>query len=176
MARLLTPELIAKHLEEFVRRIAAIGIDGNVFIIGGAAMSLAYLENRRATVDIDALFPSDLRVREIINEISEREDFDPKWINNDAKLFIPFDHFGQWNLLYKIHEVSVWVSKPEMLLAMKISADRGVRDRLDIEVLLSLCKIENFEDVEEIYERFRHQEVIKQKTKDFILKWISENC
>jgi len=169
----LTPEKIKVILDEFVDRLNELQIEGNIFIIGGAAMSLAYLHDRRETVDIDALFPSDPRIDEIITEITVREDISEKWINNDAKLFIPFDHYGQWTLLYKRGGISVSVAKPEMLLAMKLSADRGSRDRPDIEALLTLCKVNSLDDAVEIFERFRHQEVLKPKTEQFIRDWLA---
>ncbi len=170
----LTPEKIKILLDEFVQRLNELEITGNIFIIGGAAMSLAYLPDRRETVDIDALFPSDPRIDEIIKEINIREDISEKWINNDAKLFIPFDHFGQWTLLFERGGISVSVAKPEMLLAMKLSADRGSRDRPDIEVLLNLCEVKTLEDAVEIFEKFRHQEVLKPKTEQFVRDWLAE--
>jgi hypothetical protein len=47
---------------------------------------------------------------------------------------------------------------------MKLKADRGLRDRGDIEGLIKLLELKEVNEIEEIYERFHHQEVLSDRT------------
>src|ERR1035438_4999976 len=49
-------------LEELDQELGALNVRGEVFIIGGAAMAIAY-DTRRATSDVDAVFVSSSEVR-----------------------------------------------------------------------------------------------------------------
>ena len=56
---LLDREGLLTALRTLDEELAAAGIRGEVFIVGGAAMALAY-DARRATVDVDGIFvPAD---------------------------------------------------------------------------------------------------------------------
>ena len=53
-------------------------------IYGGAAMSLKY-NNRRSTIDIDAIFNKQTLVRKLIDEIATSKNLYYKWINDDIR-------------------------------------------------------------------------------------------
>lgn len=70
--------------------------------------------------------------------------------------------------LISIGEVTVRVASAELLLAMKLRADRGLRDRDDIYNLLVICGCKSILEVEEIYEKFHHQEVMDGRTRQVV--------
>jgi Nucleotidyltransferase of unknown function (DUF6036) len=149
----------------FASRVNEARISGTISLVGGAALSLSYLHDREATTDIDALLPTDLRISEIIAEIAVHENLDKNWINDAAKAYVPFETEAQWVDLYRVGGVLVRIATAELLLAMKLRADRGFRDRPDIEGLIKICGITSISEIEELYGGFHHQEVIQEKTR-----------
>jgi hypothetical protein len=64
------------------------GIRAEIFVIGGAAMALAY-DARRATVDVDATFLPAAEVREAARRVADEFGLEPDWLNDGAKAFMP---------------------------------------------------------------------------------------
>jgi hypothetical protein len=61
-----------------------------------------------------------------------------------------------------------------MLLAMKLLANRGIRDRDDIEFLLSACDVKSLDDAQEIYERYHAQDVISPNATVRVQHWLDQ--
>lgn len=158
----------------FAVKINESGISGTISLVGGAALSMSYLHNRRATTDIDALLPGDLRIPEIIAEMAAEENLDENWINDAAMAYVPFETQQQWIDLYRVGGVLVRIASAELLLAMKLRADRGFRDRPDIEGLIKICGIETIDEIDGLYGRFHHQEVIREETRQVVLKMLAK--
>jgi len=76
-----------RHFKELNSRLNAINKDGEVFVIGGAAISLAF-GGRDATEDIDAIYKPRSEIRRIIKVMSEEYDLRSDWLNNDAEHFV----------------------------------------------------------------------------------------
>ena len=117
--------------------LAASGIRGEVFIVGGAAMALAY-DTRRATVDVDAVFVPAAEVRMAAARVAERLDLEDDWLNDSAKAFMPGadpERIG----VFEGTNLSVAAASPRYLLAMKLLAARAERDQDDIRILYELC-------------------------------------
>jgi hypothetical protein len=116
-------------------RLARRGVVADVYVFGGAAMSLVY-DSRRATRDIDAVFAPDGAVIEEARAVAVELGLPPWWLNNQASAYIApggdvaasrvFDHPG----------LRVSAASPEHLLAMKVLAGRR-RDADDIKVLVT---------------------------------------
>jgi hypothetical protein len=64
------------------------GTRADVFVVGGAAMAVAY-DARRATADVDAVFVPTSEVRAAARRVAERLGLDDDWLNDGAKAFIP---------------------------------------------------------------------------------------
>lgn len=158
----------------FAIRTNEADISGTISLVGGAALSLSYLQDRQATTDIDALLPSDLRISEIIAEMAAEENLDKNWINDAAKAYVPFETGQQWVDLYRVGGVLVRIASAELLLAMKLRADRGFRDRPDIEGLIKVCGIKSITEIDELYEKFHHQEVIREETRQIVIKMLAK--
>ena len=154
----------------FATRINEAGISGTISLVGGAALSLSYLQDRQATTDIDALLPRDIRISEIIAEMAVEENLDKNWINDAAKAYVPFETEQQWVDHFRVGGVLVRIASAELLLAMKLRADRGFRDRPDIEGLIKACGIKSITEIDELYEKFHHQEVIREETRQIVMR------
>lgn len=65
-------------------------IRADIFVVGGAAMAVAY-DTRRSTRDVDAVFVPTAEVRAAARRVAERLDLDVDWLNDGAKAFVPGD-------------------------------------------------------------------------------------
>ena len=85
---LLDREGLLEALRVLDDELAATGVRGEVFVVGGAAMALAY-DARRATVDVDAIFVPAAEVRDAVVRVAERLGLEADWLNDGAKAFMP---------------------------------------------------------------------------------------
>ena len=85
-------ELDIKHLhdlfQEHSENLQARGLQAQLFVVGGAAMALAY-DQQRITRDVDAIFEPAPEVRDIAESIADRHGLEPDWLNDAAKGFMP---------------------------------------------------------------------------------------
>lgn len=112
-------------------------VRATLFVVGGAAMSIAY-DARRATSDVDAVFAPSQVVRDVADEVGQRLNLEPGWLNDGVKAFLPGEDPDRVGV-YESEHLSVAVASPGFLLAMKLLASRSDRDRDDIRFLYELC-------------------------------------
>ncbi len=157
-----------EDLQRLIRLLAvqldSRGVTGTVSIVGGAALSIQYLVDRDSTTDIDALLPQNPQVTEVINEIALQENLPSNWINDAVKAYVPFETQSMWVELFTVGGITIRVATADLLLAMKLKADRGMRDRPDIEGLIRLSGHKEFSQIRDVYEKFHHQEVMAERT------------
>jgi hypothetical protein len=166
------PEQTNFLLIELATRMNNSGIHGFIRVVGGAAIAFTNPQ-RRVTVDIDALVlplgSADTIIQEMAREFGLADD----WINDAAKGFIPLVGLDDWIEMELIGDVSISIASNEMLLAMKLYANRSTRDLEDIEFLLDACNITSVEHAQEIYERYHAQDVIKDSAVRRIENWLA---
>ncbi len=92
--------------EELVRR----GTRAEIFLVGGAAMALAY-DARRATRDIDAVFQPKEEVYSAASVVAARHDLPDDWLNGEVKGFLSGDD-PQARLVYESQALRVDVASP----------------------------------------------------------------
>lgn len=126
------------HIRDLFRRLGERlqrrGVVGDIYVIGGAAMALAY-DARRATRDIDAVFLPHGIVHEEAQALATELGLPQWWLNEQASAYVApggdpdapvsFDHPG----------LRVSTASPEHLLAMKAMAARR-RDTDDLRLLI----------------------------------------
>lgn len=118
---------------ELSDRLAEAGVTAQLFVVGGAAMALAY-DRDRLTRDVDALFVPAPEVRQIAEEMSGAHDLEPDWLNDAAKGFLPgADEHPR--TVFESESLLVQVPSPEYMLAMKLHASRDDRDLDDAAIL-----------------------------------------
>ncbi|WP_197671754.1 DUF6036 family nucleotidyltransferase [Devriesea agamarum] len=118
-------------------RLAERGVQAQLFVVGGAAMALAY-DNTRLTRDVDALFVPTPEVREVAADLGVERGLDEDWLNDAAKGFMPGSDSAP-KTVFRSDSLVIQVPSPEYLLAMKLYASRGDRDIDDAARLFNLA-------------------------------------
>ena len=140
-------------LAELADQLNARIVKAKIYLVGGTAMVLAF-DARFTTGDIDgALHPTD-DVLAVAAEIGERRGLGPEWLNNSAARFIPVFKEPNWQPIFKSGNVEIVAADERAMLAMKMRAGRGFRDRPDINFLVKRCGITSFAEALELYEEF----------------------
>lgn len=140
-------DLLAEVGHELDRR----GVRGELFIVGGAAMALAY-NTRRSTRDIDGVFEPKSVVYDVAGEIGARHDLPEGWLNDGVKALLPGPDPRAREIL-DLTGLRVTVPSPEYLLALKVAAARVDRDADDIRVLAEVCGLDTAQQVLDLTER-----------------------
>jgi hypothetical protein len=141
-------------------------IRGQIFIVGGAAMALAY-STRRVTKDIDAVFEPKSAIYAAAEKVAEAQGLPADWLNDAAKAFMP-GRDPHARPVPDIKGIEVTTASPRYLLAMKLMAMRFGEDDEDIEVLLRQCDIH---DAQEALDLLKAMYPLKQppaKTRFFL--------
>jgi hypothetical protein len=141
---LLDREALLEAFRALDAELASAGSRAQLFVVGGAAMALAY-DSRRATRDVDAVFAPASEVRAAAERVADRLDLDASWLNDGAKAFLPGTDPGQVNVFEGSH-LQVAAASPRFLLAMKLLASRVERDQDDIRALYELCGFSSAEE------------------------------
>jgi hypothetical protein len=68
--------------------LAAQGIEGRIYVVGGAAMALAYRRDR-VTRDVDAVFAPSAAVRAAAAEVAIERGLPDDWLNDAVRGFVP---------------------------------------------------------------------------------------
>jgi len=155
--RLFTRARIIDALQALGDELTREGIHGQIFIVGGAAMALAY-STRRVTKDIDAAFEPKssiyMAAARVANDLGLPED----WLNDAAKGFMPGED-EHARPVPDIAGIDIATASPQYLLAMKLMAMRFGEDDEDIEILLRECDLHSAEEALDLLERvYPHQE------------------
>lgn len=114
-------------------RLAERGVVADLYVVGGAAMALAY-DDRRATRDIDAVFVPKAVVYEAAAEVADELGLPVGWLNDAAKGFLlgpdPFP-----TQILELPGLRVEVASPQTVLVMKALAHRIGEDDDDLRLL-----------------------------------------
>jgi len=136
---MLTKERILELFGELNDELRGLGIRGDLFVVGGAAMAVAY-DARPATRDVDGIWQPSAEVRSAAARIATRhDDLQPDWLNDGVKGFLPSSDPGTQKVVYENDCLTVSVPSPRYLLATKLLASRVSRDEEDILLLYKLC-------------------------------------
>ena len=127
------------------------GVRGELFIVGGAAMALAY-NTRRSTRNIDGIFEPKTQVYETAERVGARHGLPSGWLNDAVKGLLPGDDPNARAVL-SAPGIRVSVPSPQYLLALKVVAARVDRDADDIRYLADLCGARTAADVWAITEQ-----------------------
>lgn len=129
-------ELAVRAFEELASILASHGVEGRIFVVGGAALALAF-DARRMTRDIDAVFEPKAVVYSAAEEVAARLDLPLDWLNDAVKGFIPGTDPDALPI-FERPGLSVSAASAGFLLAMKVRAARVEQDAEDIRFLAAL--------------------------------------
>jgi len=140
------------------------GIEGELFVVGGAVMCLAYAA-RPSTQDVDALFRPARQIRTIAARVGVEAGLPADWLNDGVKGFL--SERGDFTPFLELDHLRVMVARPEYLLAMKCLAMRigaEFHDEDDVRYLLRHLDIRTYEQAVAVITRYYPIERFPQKT------------
>ncbi|MCX7925213.1 MAG: DUF6036 family nucleotidyltransferase [Fimbriimonadales bacterium] len=144
---MLNRELILNALTRLSEVLEARGVQGELYLVGGAAMALAY-DARRATRDIDAVFAPKQAIYDAAQIVAEELNLPENWLNDAVKLYLRGEDPEPVPIL-DLPALRVQVASPRYLLAMKLLASRR-EDESDIRLLLRRLQVRSVEEAEQI--------------------------
>jgi Nucleotidyltransferase of unknown function (DUF6036) len=157
---------IVQALRALGAELTSRGIRGEVFVVGGAAMALAY-STRRVTRDIDAVFEPKSAIYEAAEKVAEQLDLPEDWLNDAAKAFMPgVDEHAL--PLPEVEGIEITTASAEYLLAMKLMAMRFGEDDEDIEVLVRECGLRTADETLALQRRLYPRREPPLKTRLFL--------
>ena len=148
-------------LNEELRRA---GTEGELFLVGGAVMCLAYAA-RPSTQDVDAVFRPAREVREAAARVAVQAGIEPDWLNDGVKGFL--SERGEFIPFLELDHLRVMVAQPAYLLAMKCLSFRigaEFHDEDDVRYLLRHLGIGSYDQAIAVITRFYPLERFPQKT------------
>ena len=137
---------------------------GELFLVGGAVMGLAYAA-RSSTQDVDALFTPAREVRLAAAQVALQAGLPSDWLNDGVKRFL--SDSGEFDPFLDLDHLHVMVARADYLLAMKCLALRigpEFHDEDDIRYLLRHLDIGSYTQAITTLGRFYPLERFPQKT------------
>jgi len=149
----LTKERMLSLFEKLNHVLRSKGVKADINLVGGAVMCLAF-NARNATMDIDAYFIPTQVVRDIAKDIAIQEGLSHAWLNDGVKGF--FSARGEFTLYLEKSHLTIYVAKPEYLLAMKCLSMRIGEEFSDIRDVAFLLRYLNIETLEHAITTISH--------------------
>jgi hypothetical protein len=120
-------------------------ISADMYVVGGAAIALAY-DERRATRDIDAIFEPKALVYEAAAAVAQRRELPAGWLNDAVKGFLVGDDPAATPVL-DLPGLRCLAASPRTLLALKVLAHRVGEDEQDLRLLAGELGIERADEI-----------------------------
>ena len=171
----LTREKILEAFELLSARLGENGIRGEICIIGGACMVLAF--NARATTkDVDTIATPPGEVLRQAFRIGQELNLPDGWLNNAARLFISKKNHEVRDFNVQYPHLHLLVPTAPYMLAMKCLAARigAVDDRSDIKFLIKHLDLKSLEEVKGVIENYYPPEHIKERAHEIIEAVLSD--
>lgn len=150
-------------LDDLSSELATKGARADLFLVGGAAIAVAY-DSARATRDLDAVFlPTDV-VRQAALSVAERRGLSTDWLNDAVKGFLPGPD-PDARRYYASESLTVDVASARYLLAMKLFSSRVESDAEDIMFLYRQVGFTTVEEGIALVESVYHGRPIAAKVK-----------
>jgi hypothetical protein len=160
----LTDRDIRRLFELLNEELRHTGTAGELFLVGGAVMCLAYAA-RPSTQDVDAVFRPTRQVREAAARVAVQAGIAPDWLNDGVKGFL--SERGEFSCFLELDHLRVMVAQPQYLLAMKCLALRigaEFHDEDDIRYLLRHLGVSSYDQALAVITAFYPLERFPQKT------------
>lgn len=138
-------DAIVEALTALGTRLEDQGLCGEMYIVGGAAISLAY-NARRSTRDIDAVFEPKAAIYRAAGEVAAELGLAVGWLNDAVKGFLAGPDPAAAPVL-DVPGLRCLVASPRMLLALKVLAHRVGEDEDDVRLLAGILGLNRAEEV-----------------------------
>ena len=137
-------EVIAA-LTELAAELQRRGTSADMYVVGGAAIALAY-DERRATRDIGAVFGPKNVVYEVAATVAEQRGLPVGWLNDAVKGFLGGEDPTATPVL-DLLGLRCLAASPRALLALKVLAHRVGEDEDDVRLLAHQLGLERADRV-----------------------------
>jgi hypothetical protein len=172
---MLTRERILGLFGDLDDELCRMNVRGDVFVVGGAAMTVAY-DAWPATRNIDAIWRPSTDVRHAAARVAARhDDVEPDWLNDAVKGFLPTRDREPTTVVHDGDCLTVSVAPPEYLLATKLLASRVGRDEDDILLLYDLCGLTTVDEGLDLMERYYPGRPIEVKVRFYLEELLTEH-
>jgi hypothetical protein len=121
------------------------GVSGEMYVVGGAAIALAF-DERRATRDIDAVFEPKNAIYEAAAAVAEQRGLPAGWLNDAVKGFLEGEDPDAAPVL-DLPGLRCLTASPRSLLALKVLAHRVGEDEDDLLLLAGALGLEHADEV-----------------------------
>ncbi len=150
---LLSREDMLDMLRSLGARLRKRGVEGQIYVVGGAAMAFAYARERQ-TRDIDAFVePQDI-VFEEVRKLTREEHLNEEWLNDTARAFLPEVRIDEGPVVLEVPGLTVRTAPAEILLAMKLLSARPQRDVEDVRFLMGLLDLHSEDELRDAFVRY----------------------
>jgi hypothetical protein len=137
-------------LTALASELAQRGVSAEMYVVGGAAIALAF-DERRSTRDIDAVFEPKAVVYEAAETVAGQRGLPAGWLNDAVKGFLAGPDPAAAPVL-DLPGLRCLAASPQTLLALKVLAHRVGEDEADLRLLASELGLESAKDVLEVAE------------------------
>jgi hypothetical protein len=161
----LTRAAIRRLFELLDAELASEGVEGEVYLVGGAVMCLVF-DARPATRDVDAFFRPTPAIRQAAARVASRAGVPENWLNDAVKGFL--SKRGDCDPYLELPHLRVFVARPEYLLAMKCASMRlgeEFHDLDDVRYLLRYLNLTSASEALEIVTRYFDEEQLPAKSR-----------
>lgn len=151
--------MILRALGRLAELLKERGVQGEICLLGGTAMVLAY-HARPSTKDVDAIFRPSAVIRELARVVEAELGLPESWLNDGAKGFASAHHDTTAGDLPQFEGLRLTAPTPEYMLAMKCMAARigyaegDPSDVADVRFLVRRLGLQNAEQALDIVARF----------------------
>jgi hypothetical protein len=159
-------EEIHEALAALGARLVDEGLQGECYVVGGAALALAY-DARRSTRDVDAVFEPKMRIYELAAEVAVERGLPPDWLNDGVKGFLPGPDPFEGPVL-DLPGLRVQAASVPMLLALKVLAARIGEDDDDVALLCRMAGLTDPADVLDLVERIVGAQRLPARARFFV--------
>jgi predicted nucleotidyltransferase len=145
--------------------LASTDVHGEVYLVGGAVMCLAF-DARESTRDVDAVFRPPAAVRQAAARVAARAHVPETWLNDAVKAWL--GGRGDFDRFIELSHLNVFIARAEYLLALKCAAMRlgeEFRDLDDVRYLLRYLNITSSREALDIVARYLNDDAIPVKTR-----------
>lgn len=146
--------------------LAAAGITADLYVVGGAAIALAY-DERRATRDVDAVFVPKIEVYRAAAVVADRLGLPVGWLNDAVKgLLLGPDPYRTQSL--ELPGLRCEIASAEMVLVLKALAHRIGEDDDDLRQLAAKAGLTSATEVLDLVERMAGARLLTAQTQFFV--------
>ncbi|MGH3823987.1 MAG: DUF6036 family nucleotidyltransferase [Pseudonocardiaceae bacterium] len=159
--------------DEILQALAALGADlaerglvADLYVVGGAAIALAY-DERRATRDIDAVFAPKNEVYAAAARVGAALDLPEGWLNDAVKGFLQGPDSFPTTIL-DMPGLRCEVASAETVLVLKCLAHRIGEDDEDVILLAGQLGLTSADQVLDLVEQVGHPRLLTPQVELFV--------